>query len=229
MELLVDTANLKDIATACEYFPIAGVTCNPSIVKKSANPDDFFAHVRKIREIIGKERTLHVQVVATDSDTMMKEAKALVDNVDEDVYIKVPVTKEGLKTIIRLKKEGYNVTATGVYDTMQAYYALAAGADYIAIYANRMTTYGVDPNLLYQDVQNKIEREGLPTKLVAASFHTAGQLREAYTNGCEAITAPLDMMMATFGNENVNKAIENFTKDWESMYGKGATLLNAKR
>ena len=77
MELLVDTAKLEDIATACEYFPISGVTCNPSIVKKSANPDDFFDHVRKIRAIIGKERTLHVQVVGTDSDTMMAEAKAL--------------------------------------------------------------------------------------------------------------------------------------------------------
>ena len=87
MELLVDTAKLEDIAAACEYFPIAGVTCNPSIVKKSANPDDFFEHVRKIRAIIGKERTLHVQVVGTDSDTMMKEAKALVDSVDHDVYI----------------------------------------------------------------------------------------------------------------------------------------------
>lgn len=229
MEILVDTANLKDIRTACEYFPIAGVTCNPSIVKKSANPDDFFEHVRKIREIIGKERTLHVQVVATDSDTMVEEARALVKNVDEDVYIKVPVTKEGLKTICRLKKEGFNVTATGVYDTMQAYYALAAGVDYIAIYANRMTTYGIDPNQLYRDVQGKIDQEGLPTKLVAASFHTAGQLREAFTNGCECITAPLDMMMATFTNENVNKAIENFTNEWESMYGKGSTLLNAKK
>ncbi|MBQ1506044.1 MAG: fructose-6-phosphate aldolase [Erysipelotrichales bacterium] len=226
MEIIVDTANLEQIKEACEYFPLAGVTCNPSIVKKSAAPENFYDHVRKMREIIGKDRSLHVQVVGLDSDTQIKEAHRLLEEVDKDVYVKVPVTYEGLKTMKKLKAEGIHVTATAVYDTMQAYYALAAGVDYIALYVNRMTTFGTDPNILIQDVQNKIEREGLDTKLVAAGFHSTGQIREAFNYGCESITAPLDLLKATFTNENINKAIDTFKKDWESMYGEGATLLN---
>lgn len=226
MEIIVDTANLEQIKEAAEYFPLAGVTCNPSIVKKSAAPKDFYAHVRKMREIIGKDRSLHVQVVGLDSETQVKEAHRLLEEVDKDVYVKIPVTLEGLKTMKILKAEGINVTATAVYDTMQAYYALAAGVDYIAIYVNRMTTFGSDPVTLMEDIQNKIEQEGLPTKLVAAGFHSTGQIREAFNAGCESITAPLDLLKATFGNENVIKAIDNFKKDWESLYGEGATLLN---
>ena len=229
MELLVDTINLEDIQFACDYYPLAGVTCNPSIVKKSGSPKDFWAHMKQIRKIIGKERTLHVQVVALDHETQMKEAKELLKKIDKDVYVKVPVTQEGLRTITKLKKEGYNVTATGVYDTMQAYYACAAGADYIAVYVNRMTTNGLDPNQLFQDVQNKIEQEGLPTKILAAGFHSTGQIRDAFTNGCESMTAPLDLMNATFKNENIIKAIDTFKSDWDSIYGKGATLLNMKK
>ena len=229
MELLLDTANLEDIKYACEYFPLAGVTCNPSIVKKSANPKDFWAHLKKVRKVLGKKRTLHVQVIGLDSETQLKEAKEIVKNIDKDVYIKVPVTKEGLKTMTKLKQDGYNVTATGVYDTMQAYYACLAGVDYIAVYVNRMTTYGSDPNQLFRDVQFKIEQEDLPTKLLAAGFHSTGQIREAFANGCESITAPLDLLNATFGNENITSAIDTFKKDWESMYGKGSTLLKMKK
>ena len=43
------------------------------------------------------------------------------------------------------------------------------------------------------------------------------------------MTAPLDLMNATFKNENIIKAIDTFKNDWESMYGKGATLLQMKK
>ena len=49
MKLLVDTADLNEIKEAVEFLPIDGVTCNPSIVKKSA-PAEFFPHVRKMRD-----------------------------------------------------------------------------------------------------------------------------------------------------------------------------------
>ncbi len=51
-----------------------------------------------------------------------------------------------LKAMKILKAEGKNVTATAVYDLMQAYMALAkAGADYIAPYTNRIGNLGNDP------------------------------------------------------------------------------------
>ena len=229
MEILVDTANLDEIRYACDYYPLSGVTCNPTIVMKSANPDDFFAHLRKMREIIGHDRTLHAQVIALDSETQIKEAHAMADQLGKDIYVKVPVTQEGLRTITRLKKDGFNVTATGVYDTMQAFYALAAGADYIAAYVNRMLNIGAEPNQLFIDVQNKIDQEGLPSKLLAAGFHSVGQLKDAFACGCESATASLDILKATFNNQNVINHIASFKKDWESMYGEGATLLNSRK
>ncbi|MFR2767586.1 MAG: transaldolase family protein [Thomasclavelia sp.] len=57
MEFIIDTVNLEEIKEAVEYLPIVGVTSNPSIVKKT-NPQDFFEHMREIREIIGQRKKL---------------------------------------------------------------------------------------------------------------------------------------------------------------------------
>jgi transaldolase len=57
MEFIIDTVNLEDIKEAVEYMPIVGVTSNPSIVKKTS-PKDFFQHMKEVRKIIGKERSL---------------------------------------------------------------------------------------------------------------------------------------------------------------------------
>ena len=62
MQFIIDTVNLDEIREAVEYMPISGVTSNPSIVK-ATSPADFFGHMREVRKIIGKERSLHIQVI----------------------------------------------------------------------------------------------------------------------------------------------------------------------
>lgn len=39
MEFMLDTANLADIKKFADFLPIAGVTSNPSIVKKEGKID----------------------------------------------------------------------------------------------------------------------------------------------------------------------------------------------
>lgn len=97
MKYLLDTANLAEIRRFCDIFPIAGVTSNPSIVKREGNID-FFDHMKKIRSIIGIDKPLHIQVTASDTDGMLRDADTLLNKVDSEVYVKIPVTMEGIKT-----------------------------------------------------------------------------------------------------------------------------------
>ena len=130
---------------------------------------------------------------------------------------------------VSLKEEGFNVTATSVYDTMQAYLALAAGADYITVYTDRMTSFGTDPNELYMNMANRIDHDGYKTKILGAGFHSTGQIREALNSGCETITAPLDLLKKCFTNENLIHAIDTFSNDWEDVFGKGANLIKQEK
>ena len=217
MEFIIDTVNLEEIKEAVEYLPIVGVTSNPSIVKKT-NPQDFFKHMKEIRKIIGQERSLHIQVISKDCDTIIKEAHRILKEVDDKVYIKVPVSYEGIKAIKLLKEEGINVTATAVYDLMQAYMALEAKADYIAPYVNRIGNLGADPFELINELSNRIIMDGYESKIVAASFKGVQQVKDALNNGAQAVTVPVEVLKQIFANPNIEKAVNDFNQYWYSMY-----------
>ena len=51
----------------------------------------------------GKERSLHVQVISLDAETIVKEAHRILEEIDDQVYIKVPVSYEGIKSDQDLK------------------------------------------------------------------------------------------------------------------------------
>ena len=71
MEFLLDTVDLKKIKYYCDKLNVKGVTSNPTILKKAGVGDDLFVHLKKIKEIIGDERELHVQVVAPSVSGMI--------------------------------------------------------------------------------------------------------------------------------------------------------------
>ena len=227
MEFIIDTVNLEEIKEAVEYLPIVGVTSNPSIVKKT-NPQNFFKHMKEIRKIIGQERSLHIQVISKDCDTIIKEAHLILKEVDDKVYIKVPVSYEGIKAIKLLKEEGINVTATAVYDLMQAYMALEAKADYIAPYVNRIGNLGADPFELINELSNRIIMDGYESKIVAASFKGVQQVKDALNNGAQAVTVPVEVLKQIFANPNIEKAVNDFNQDWYSMYGDNIGICDLK-
>ena len=210
MELLLDTANLKSIRDAVSTYPISGLTTNPSIVSKE-NRSDFFGLIKEIREILGKERTLHVQVTRTDCEGILKEAEAIRKHVDEDVYIKTPVSKEGLKAIGIMARDGFNVTATAIYTTIQGELAAMAGAKYLALYYNRMLNLDIDADAVFRTTASAIAASGLDCKIVGASFKN--------------IMHP-ELLDTALANPSIDLAVRNFNKDWEKVYGnKGIAQL----
>ncbi len=225
MELLLDTANLKSIRDAVSTYPISGLTTNPSIISKE-NRSDFFGLIREIRDILGKERTLHVQVTRTDCEGILKEAEAIRKHVDEDVYIKTPVSKEGLKAIGIMARDGFNVTATAIYTTIQGELAAMAGAKYLALYYNRMLNLDIDADAVFRTTASAIAASGLDCKIVGASFKNIMQVTNVFADGAEAVTVPPELLDTALANPSIDLAVRNFNKDWEKVYGnKGISEL----
>lgn len=222
MKYLIDSANLDEIRALSEYLPIAGVTSNPSIVKKEGSVP-FFAHMREIRSIIGNLRPLHIQVTATDYDGMMRDAEAVFRHVDEKVFIKVPVDFEGVKVIKALRRQGVNVTATAVYGMDQAFMALEAGADCIAPYYNRMEALGVDAASVIGNIAGIIAHYGYETEILAASFKQPAQIDRAILAGAHSVTVAPDVLRGIFAKQVVADAVQAFSDDWTGLYG-GKTL-----
>lgn len=228
MEILLDSANLKSIKRFGDALPLAGVTTNPSIIKKEGKID-FFAHLRQIRTIIGPQRSLHVQAVATDVEGILKDAEAIFAEVGEEIYVKVPVTEEGLKAIKVLKEQRRNVTATAIYTIFQADLAIAAGADYIAPYFNRMENLNIDAEQAVCEMAGEIKRSGAQTKILAASFKNISQVTTALRSGAQAVTASPDVIAQGFAMPSIAKAVADFTNDWENIFGEGQTIASLRK
>lgn len=73
MRLYIDSANLEQIERMNEYYPIAGVTTNPSILVKEKK--NYIQSLQDIRKIIGKEKELFIQVITDDAREIVKEAE----------------------------------------------------------------------------------------------------------------------------------------------------------
>ena len=227
MELILDTANLKKIARAIDLYPISGVTTNPSIFVKE-NTTDFFNHYKALRKIIGFQRTLHIQVIGESTEAILADAKAILEKIDKEVYIKIPTTPEGLKAMRILKSQGIHVTATAIYSKLQAHMAVLSGADYLAPYVNRMANLDIDPFESLSAMTQFIANEGSSSKIVAASFNNLAQVNEAILCGVHAITVEPELIDLIFKFPSLEKAINDFKSDFESLMGKDSTIASLK-
>jgi TalC/MipB family fructose-6-phosphate aldolase len=223
VEFMLDTVNLPLIEKYSKIIKLSGVTSNPSIIKREGKID-FFNHLRKIRKIIGQTAKLHVQVTGRSTADMITDAHRILAEIDNDVYIKVPTNEAGLAAIKQLKNEGIHITATAIYSELQGFLAVAAGADYLAPYYNRMLNMNIDAAYVIRALNHEISQDRSTTKILAASFHNCQQVNEAIESGADAVTIGPDILKTALTNPAINAAIKDFTDDWESIYGKNSII-----
>ena len=217
MRLILDTANLKDITYFNRYYPIEGVTTNPSILAKEGG--DVLKLLYRIREIIGQEKELHVQVMETESENMVEEAKLIVDALGKNTFVKIPVTDEGLLATRQLSSEGYGITVTAILSAAQAMLAANSGAAYVAPYVSRLENLCDDGVGCVADIAKVFAASETKTQILAASFKTVRQVLDVATVGCHAATVGSDVMRALLRHTTTDSSIKGFADDWAAAFG----------
>ena len=98
MKFFIDTANLDQIREAQDMGILDGVTTNPSLMAKEGISGDekVKQHYIDICNIVDGD--VSAEVISTDFDGMVKEGEALAA-LHEQIVVKVPMIKEGVKAI----------------------------------------------------------------------------------------------------------------------------------
>lgn len=222
MKILVDHADINAIKKMYEYYPVDGVTTNPSILKKAGkNPYDVLL---EIREFIGKDADLHAQVISRKAEDMVTEAHKMLEILGANTFIKVPVVPEGLKAIKILATEGVSVTGTAIYNQMQGFLAGKAGAKYVAPYVNRIDNLGANGIQVAKDIYDMLKKAGLATQVLAASFKNSQQVQELAAYGVEASTVAPDVIEGLIKVDAARCAVDVFISDFEDLCGAGKTM-----
>lgn len=217
MKILLDTANLDSIRYFNTYYPIVGVTTNPTILSKEGG--DVIAHLKAIREIIGHDKELHVQVTETDYDRIRMEAEAIVELLGKNTFVKIPATDVGLRATKALTERGFGITVTAILTAAQAMLASNAGAAYVAPYASRLENLCADGIGTVADIAKIFKACGSKTEILAASFKTAKEVLDVAVVGCHAATVGSTVMKLLLSHTTTDTSIAGFEKDWKDAFG----------
>ncbi len=217
MLFLADSANLDELRKLFAYFPIEGVTTNPSLLSSEGIP--LSKILPQLIEFVG-EKMLHVQLISSTAEQMVAEAvkyKSFFGEGD-NFYAKVPVTEEGYKAMPLLKKKGIKITATAVFSHMQAIVAARAGANYVAPYVSRLdniSSHGIE---VVRNIVQSFNDFKMPTKVLAASFKTVDQVHRAVLAGCYAVTVNFEILEKLRSHPLTDMSVESFERDGKGLY-----------
>jgi transaldolase len=212
MQIFIDTADIEEIKQAQAMGVLDGVTTNPSLVAKTGK--EFEPCIKEILEVV--PGPVSVEVVSTDFEGMMKEAgtySAWGDN----VVIKVPIIKEGLKAIKALSDEGVKVNVTLCFSPMQALLAAKAGAAYISPFVGRLDDVSSDGMELIRQIVEIYANYAYDTEVLVASVRNPLHVVQSALIGADVATIPLKVIDQLLKHPLTDKGLAGFLADWEKM------------
>jgi TalC/MipB family fructose-6-phosphate aldolase len=217
MIYLADTANTDEIKDLFDYYPMEGVTTNPTILAKEGKP--LSKIIPEILDCIG-DKMIHIQTISDNSNDILKEAKLYrnVFGLKNNFYAKIPVTREGYRAIRMLKDSGINVTATAIFTQQQAMMAASAGADFVAPYVNRLdniVSHGIE---VVSNIVQGLKLYNLKTKVLAASFKNVDQVYRVSLTGCQSVTLSHEIILALMSHPMTDSGVSDFKKDGKQYY-----------
>jgi transaldolase len=212
MKLFLDTASIAEIRTMWAMGILDGVTTNPSLVAKEGRK---FEDV--LMEICGVGLpSVSAEVVGTTADAMVKEGRHLRD-LHPSIYVKCPMTAEGLKATKLLSAEGTRVNMTLVFSANQALLAAKVGAAYVSPFIGRLDDQGQEGMALVEEIVEIYRNYHYKTEVLVASVRHPVHVLEAARIGADIATMPMAVMEKLVQHPLTDLGLARFLKDWEKV------------
>ncbi|MGC8587737.1 MAG: fructose-6-phosphate aldolase [Hydrogenobaculum sp.] len=215
MQFFIDTANIDEIKQAIDWGILDGVTTNPTLAAKTGRP--FMDVVKDILSIV--DGPVSLETVSLDTEGMVKEGRFLAE-LGDNVVVKIPMTKEGMKAVNILEEEGIPTNVTLIFSPMQALIAAKAGASYVSPFIGRLDDISTDGMNLVRDIRTIFDNYGYETEIIAASIRHPIHVLEAAKAGADIATVPFNVLEALFKHPLTDIGIDRFLKDWEKVPNK---------
>ncbi|NJK84261.1 MAG: fructose-6-phosphate aldolase [Saprospiraceae bacterium] len=214
MKFFIDTANLAEIKEAHDLGVLDGVTTNPSLMAKEGitGKQRILEHYVNICKIV--EGDVSAEVVATDFEGMVREGEELAD-LHENIVVKIPMIKEGVKAIKYFSQKNIRTNCTLVFSAGQALLAAKAGATYVSPFIGRLDDVATDGLALIEQLVTIYNNYGYDTQVLAASVRHVMHLVECAEIGADVVTCPLSVITALLKHPLTDIGLEKFLADYK--------------
>ena len=213
MKFFIDTANLDQIKEAQDLGVLDGVTTNPSLMAKEGitGKDNIFKHYKKICDLVDGD--VSAEVISTDFDGMVREGEELAELHDQ-IVVKVPMIKEGVKALKYFSDKGIRTNCTLVFSAGQALLAAKAGATYVSPFIGRLDDISTDGLNLIADIRLIYDNYGFETQILAASVRHTMHVLECAKIGADVMTGPLSSIEGLLKHPLTDIGLEKFLADY---------------
>jgi transaldolase len=212
MKIFLDSARLEEVEQAVDWGIIDGVTTNPSHVKTAGgNPSRIYPEI--CRMVAGP---VSIETIATDAEGIVREGRALA-KIADNVIVKVPVIREGIKAIRILNAEGISTNATINFTPLQALLAAKAGATYISPFLGRLDSAGQKGAELAAQIRTIYDNYGFKTQLLTAAIRHPEHVLQSALIGADACTMSFDILTMLYDHHLTDLVLHQFLTDWESV------------
>lgn len=225
MKFFIDTAKLDHIKEAKDLGILDGVTTNPSLMAKEGitGRQNIYRHYKKICDLVPGD--VSAEVIATDYKGMMKEARDLAE-IAENIVVKIPVIRDGIKAIADLTQQGIKTNCTLVFSAGQAILVAKAGATYISPFIGRIDDTNWDGMQLIHDIFEIYSLQAYETEILAASIRNGMHIVEAARAGADVVTCPLEAILSLLKHPLTDIGLEKFLQDHKNAQDQG--ILKSK-
>ena len=216
MKFFIDTANLDQIREAHDMGILDGVTTNPSLMAKEGirGTDAIAKHYLDICEIV--DGPVSAEVLGVEFDGIVEEGKKLAA-IHENIVVKVPMTKDGIKAIKWFTDNGIRTNCTLVFSAGQAILAAKAGATYVSPFIGRIDDSTWDGVQLIEQIVRIYNAQGFMTEVLAASIRSPLHIVKCAEAGADVCTCPLSSITGLLKHPLTDLGLEQFLKDAKSM------------
>jgi transaldolase len=212
MKFFIDTASLKEIQEAQDLGVLDGVTTNPSLMAKEgiAGKDNVMRHYKAICEIVDGD--VSAEVISTKYEEMINEGEELAE-IDEQIVVKIPMIKDGIKAIKYFSERGIKTNCTLVFSPGQALLAAKAGATYVSPFVGRLDDISTDGMTLIEDIRLIYDNYGYETQILAASVRHPMHIIQCAKIGSDVMTGPLSAILALLNHPLTDSGLAKFLAD----------------
>ena len=210
MKFFIDSANIQEIKEAAAMGMLDGVTTNPSLVSKEGK--EFFLLLKEICSIVNGP--VSAEVISTDVEGMLKEGRELA-KLHENIVVKVPIIKDGLKAVKIFSAEGIKTNVTLCFSATQALMAAKAGASYISPFVGRLDDVGQNGMELINQIVTIYNNYGFQTEVLVASVRNPIHIIEAAMMGADVCTVPFKVLEQLLKHPLTDIGLEKFLSDWK--------------
>lgn len=214
MKFFIDTANLDQIKEAQDLGVLDGVTTNPSLMAKEGitGKDNIIEHYKKICDIVTGD--VSAEVISTDFEGIVKEGEELA-KLHDQIIVKVPMIKEGVKAIKYFSDKGIKTNCTLVFSVGQALLAAKAGATYVSPFIGRLDDISTDGLNLIAEIRMVYDNYNFDTQILAASVRHTMHVIDCAKIGADVMTGPLSSIEGLLKHPLTDIGLAKFLADYK--------------